>query len=150
MCFSEDGFLLNQLLSLGWIPLGGNSRFLYLLGGVSYRVVNQNSSVSLAKFLWVVLSVSFWVYLCGELIYPLNYWVFYLSHKTRKYKVYSSSLFPFIVSIKFRFLMKLVSVCIRALVQWLDIIDLETMVRFLKGSLRFWNGRFKQTQLQQL
>ena len=31
--FSEDGFLLNLLLSLGWIPLGGESRFLYLLSG---------------------------------------------------------------------------------------------------------------------
>ena len=23
LCFSKDGFLLNYLLSLGWIPLGG-------------------------------------------------------------------------------------------------------------------------------
>jgi len=35
LCFSEDVFLLNQLLSIEWIPLGGESRFLYLLDGVN-------------------------------------------------------------------------------------------------------------------
>ena len=49
-------------------------------------MVNQTSFVSLAKFLWVVLSVSLWVYFGGELIYHLNYWVFSLSHKPENIK----------------------------------------------------------------
>ena len=36
LCFSKDEFLLNYLLSLGWIPLGGKYQFLYLLGGVNW------------------------------------------------------------------------------------------------------------------
>ena len=104
MCFSIDGFLLNHLLSLGWIPLGGKYRFLYLLGGVNLYLVKwwaQNCFLSLAKFLWVVLFVFLWVYFGGELIYPLNYWVFSYPIKPKKYKIYSSSLFPFIISLKF-------------------------------------------------
>ena len=65
------------------------------------------SSASPPKFLVtesgvnsVVLSVSLEVYFSGELIYLLNL-VFFLSHKTRKYKIYLSSLFPFIISVKF-------------------------------------------------
>ena len=76
LCFSEDGFLLNLLLSLRWIPLGGESQFLYLLGGDNLyliRVVSQNSYVSLVKFLWVVLLVSLWIYLGCKLIYLLDY-----------------------------------------------------------------------------
>ena len=39
LCFLEDEFLLNQLLSLGWIPLGGESLFLYLLGGINLYLI---------------------------------------------------------------------------------------------------------------
>ena len=35
LCFSKDEFLLNDLLSLRWIPLGGKYQFLYLLCGVN-------------------------------------------------------------------------------------------------------------------
>ena len=89
MCFSIDGFLLNYLLSLGWIPLGGKYRFLYLLGGVNLYLVKwwaQNCFLSLAKFLWVVLFVFLWVYFGGELIYPLNYWVFSYPIKPKNIK----------------------------------------------------------------
>jgi len=64
-------------------------------------VVSQNSSVSLAKFLGVVLFVSLWVYLAGELIYPFKLLTVFSYPINQKIKIYSSSLFPFIISVKF-------------------------------------------------
>ena len=81
----------------------------------------------------MVLFVSLWVYFGGELIYPLNYRVF----KTIKYKIDLSSLPSFIISVKFGLpYMNSILVGIRALVQWLDIINVETMVRCLRGIIK--------------
>ena len=66
-------------------------------------MVNQNNSVSLAKFLGVVLFVFLWIYLGDELIYPLSYWVFFLIPENQKIQIYSSSLFPFIYQLSLGF-----------------------------------------------
>ena len=61
------------------------SNNLYL---VSPRMNQTLYFISLGLIWW-------WTYLSFKLL------SFFLSHKTKKYKIYSSSLFPFIISVKF-------------------------------------------------
>ena len=68
------GWRVSISVSLGWCKF------------VSHRVVSQISSMSLTKFFWVILSISLWIYFDGELVYPLNYCVYLLSHKPENIK----------------------------------------------------------------
>ena len=68
------GWRVSVSVSLGWCKF------------VSHRVVSQTSFMSLAKFFWVMLSISFRVYFGGKFINPLNYCVFLLSHKPENIK----------------------------------------------------------------
>ena len=66
-------------------------------------MINQNNSVSLAKFLGVVLFVILWIYLGDELIYLLSYWVFFLIPENQKIQNIFIQPISIYLSIKFGF-----------------------------------------------